>query len=435
MIAVTPFSGSEEGVLFVAIHPASLRNHVETFRWNVSTLSGKQTICRRNQCMDIRNQFKHHNAMVTSNDSRKVRYAVVGLGWISQASMLPAFQNATHNSELVALVSSDSTKLKTLSETYGIQNTYSYDEYEECLESGEIDAVYIALPNHLHKDYTIRAAEAGIHVLCEKPMAVTEAECTAMIHACDRNAVKLMIAYRLHFEEANLQAIEQLKSGQIGDPRIFNSVFTQQVKPGDIRLQKATGGGTLDDIGIYCINAARYLFQDEPIEVLAVSARNSEERFQEVEEMTSSILRFPSDRLATFTCSFGAAPVSTYHVVGTQGDLRLQSAYGMTGITHFLTINGETQEQQFPPSDQFAAQLVYFSDCILSDRQPEPSGMEGLNDVRIIRALQQSIETGQPVSIPDLDHHPRPTLDQLIQFPTPESPEKLVNASDPSGNS
>jgi predicted dehydrogenase len=369
------------------------------------------------------------------NTSRKIRYAVVGLGWIAQATVLPGFKNIRENSEITALVSDDPEKLETLSKQYGIQNTYSYDEYDDCLNSGEIDAVYIALPNHLHKEYTIRAAEAGIHVLCEKPMAVTAQECNEMIRACNENAVKLMIAYRLHFEEANLSAIDILKSGQIGEPRLFNSVFTQQVKPGDIRLQTALGGGTLADIGIYCINAARYLFQDEPIEVFATSATNSEDRFKEVAEMTTAILRFPGDRLATFTTSFGAAPVSTYQIVGTKGDLRLESAYATQGeIKHQLTIDGETQERSFSEVDQFSAELVYFSNCVLDDRQPEPSGMEGLNDVRIIQSLEQSIKSGQFVKIDKLDRHARPSLDQVMKFPAIEPPE-LVNASDPSGKS
>lgn len=373
--------------------------------------------------------------MIMTNSSRKVRYAVVGLGWIAQATVLPGFKNIRENSEITALVSDDPEKLETLSKQYGIQNTYSYDEYDECLNSGEIDAVYIALPNHLHREYTVKAAEAGIHVLCEKPMAVTAQDCDEMIRSCQENAVKLMIAYRLHFEEANLQAIEILKSGDIGEPRIFNSVFTQQVKPGDIRLQQALGGGTLPDIGIYCVNAARYLFQDEPIEVFATSATNSEDRFKEVAEMTTAILRFPGDRLATFTTSFGAASVSTYQVVGTKGDLRLQSAYATQGeIKHQLTINGEMQERSFPEVDQFSAELVYFSNCILQDIQPEPSGLEGLNDVRIIQSLEQSIKTKQFVAIADLDRHARPSIDQVMRLPAVEAPE-LVNASDPSGQS
>lgn len=370
----------------------------------------------------------------SKSGKRKIRYAVVGLGWIAQATVLPAFANARENSELVALVSNDPTKRQELGKQYGVR-TYSYDEYDECLNSGEIDAVYIALPNHLHCDYTVRAANAGIHVLCEKPMAVIEQECETMIRACSKNNVKLMVAYRLHFEEANMQAVEIVQSGQIGDPRIFNSVFTQQVEAGNIRLREDVGGGTLDDMGVYCINAARYLFQDEPIEVFAVNASSGEQRFSEVAEMTSAILRFPQERLATFTSSFGSASVLNYQVVGTKGDLRLDPAYAFQGeLKHQLTINGQTQECTFPPRDQFAAELLYFSDCVLQGKEPEPNGIEGLNDVRIIRALYHSIKTGSVVKLENLEKLQRPTLAQIIQRPAIQEPE-LINAADPSGKS
>jgi glucose-fructose oxidoreductase len=370
---------------------------------------------------------------ITSNSGKRIRYAVVGLGWIAQAAVLPAFANATENSELVALVSDDPTKRQELGKQYGVR-TYSYDEYDDCLNSGEIDAVYIALPNHMHCDYTVRAANAAIHVLCEKPMAVTVEECETMIRACNDNNVKLMIAYRLHFEEANLQAVEIVKSGQIGEPRIFNSVFSEQVEEGNIRVRESTGGGTLYDIGVYCINAARYLFQDEPIEVFAVSANKGEQRFSEVEETTSAILRFPNERVAAFTCSFGVASVSTYQIVGTKGDLRLDPAYGFQGeLKHQLTINGQTQERTFPARDQFAAELLDFSDCILQGKDPEPSGTEGLNDIRIIRALYHSIAIGSFVSLAGLKKQQRPTAAQTIQRPPIQEPE-LINAADPSGN-
>jgi predicted dehydrogenase len=368
-----------------------------------------------------------------NNGKNKIRYAVIGLGWFAQEAALPAFAQAD-NSELVALVSDDPTKREEVSKQYGIQDTYSYEQYEDCLKSGKVDAVYIALPNHLHCEYTVRAANQGIHVLCEKPMAVTEDECETMIKASEDNNIKLMIAYRLHLEESNLQAIETVNSGKIGEPRIFNSVFTQQVEKGNVRLQKAIGGGTIYDIGIYCINAARYLFKDEPIEVFAVAGNNGEERFAEVEEMTSAILRFSNDRLATFTCSFGAEKVSTYQVVGTKGDLRVDSAYSWEGEQkHTLTINSEKQERSFESHGQLAAEFVYFSDCILQNKNPEPSGMEGLNDVRIIRALNQSIETGKPVQIQKLDQHKRPTSAQTINRPPIEEKPELVNAASPGG--
>ena len=376
--------------------------------------------------------------MTATNDQRKIRYAVVGLGWFAQEAALPSFVHA-ENSELVALVSDDATKSEELSKKYGIKHTYSYEQYEDCLTSGEVDAVYIALPNHLHCEYTVRAANQAIHVLCEKPMATTEEECEAMIKAANDNNVKLMIAYRLHLEEANLQAVEIVRSKQIGEPRIFNSVFTQQVEEGNIRLRDATGGGTLYDIGIYCINAARYILQDEPIEVFAVAANNGEERFSEVEEMTSVILRFPNERLATFTCSFGGSSVSSYQIVGSQGDLRVEPAYAWQGeLKHYLTINGETQERTFEDHDQLAAEFIYFSDCILQDKNPEPSGTEGLIDVSIIQALYKSIETRQPVQIETRDacggklRQQRPTSAQTIQRPPAEETPDLINAAAPS---
>ena len=367
--------------------------------------------------------------------SRKIRYAVVGLGRFAQAAALPSFDHA-ENSELVAIVSDDPTKRDEIGKQYNIQHTYSYDQYEDCLNSGEVDAVYIALPNHLHREYTMRAANAGIHILCEKPMAVTVDECEAMIQAAKDNHVKLMIAYRLHLEEANLQAVEIVQSGKLGEPRIFNSVFTQQTVAGNVRLEKDKGGGTLDDVGVYCINAARYLFQDEPIEVVATSANNGEKRFSEVDEMTSAILRFPGDRLAAFTVSFGGGRVSNYQVVGTKGDLRVDPAYGTQGeIKHTLTIDGEKQERSFASHDQIAAEFVYFSDCILQNKEPEPSGQEGLIDVQIIRALYHSIETGSFVKLDTPDRQQRPTAEQTIERPPVQEQPELVHAADPSGKS
>ena len=172
---------------------------------------------------------------MTRNRSTTIRYAVVGLGYISQNAVLPAFAHARRNSRLAALVSDDPVKLKTLSKKYHVKGTYSYDQYDDCLR--HVDAVYIALPNSMHAEYTIRAANAGVHVLCEKPMAVTVDECQRMIDACDEASVKLMIAYRLHFEQINLTAIDLVRRGRIGDPKFFNSSFSMQVRPGDIRTR------------------------------------------------------------------------------------------------------------------------------------------------------------------------------------------------------
>ena len=360
-----------------------------------------------------------------------MRYAVVGLGHIAQVAVLPAFKNAARNSELVALFSRDPKKQRELGRKYRVPIVGSYDDYNKCLRNREIDAVYIAEPNSLHCEFTIRAARAGVHVLCEKPLAVTEQECRQMIQECRKHRVKLMTAYRLHFEKANLEAIRIAQSGKIGEPRYFNSIFSMQAKDGNIRLRKKMGGGTLYDIGIYCINAARYLFQDEPVEVAAFTANNGEKRFREVEEMVAATLRFSDERLATFICSFGAADAGNYDVVGTEGRLRLQDAYEYVApITLEVTQGDKTQTRQFGKRDQFGPELLYFSDCILKNKQPEPSGQEGLIDVRIIEALYKSAKARKPIRLTPLTKGQRPSPRQEIKRPPIREPE-VVEAEEP----
>ena len=362
---------------------------------------------------------------------RQIRYAVVGLGHIAQVAVLPAFANARRNSRLAGLVSGDALKRAELAKKYGVERTWSYEEYDACLKSGEIDAVYIALPNTLHHEYALRAAQAGVHVLCEKPMAVTEEQCLQMQQAARERAVKLMVAYRLHFERANLEAIEVLRSGRLGEPRLFSSTFCTPVEPGNIRVRRGSGGGVLWDIGIYCINAARSLFRDEPLEVQATAAGV----LDEVEEAMSCWLRFPGDRLATFACSFGAAKVSEYRVAGTKGDLCVEPAYDYARpLKHRLTLDSETRERRYAKRDQFAPELLYFSDCVLLNREPEPGAEEGLADVRIIRALYRSAEESRPIELEPFERRERPSLEQEIRRPPIDKPE-VIHARAPSGGS
>lgn len=342
-----------------------------------------------------------------------IRYAVVGLGHIAQVAVLPAFAHARQNSRLVALVSDDRAKRRELAQRYKIKHAYSYDEYDACL--AEVDAVYIALPNSMHAEYTVRAAEAGVHVLCEKPMAVSVAECDRMIEACDAHDVKLMIAYRLHFEEMNLRAVELVRGGKIGVPKFFNSSFSMTVRAGDIRTKRAYGGGTLYDIGVYCINAARYLFRAEPKEVVAVSVNSGSAKLAEIDESTAAILRFDGERLASFVTSFNAADVAEYRIVGTKGALHVDPAYEYAeGLAYSLTVGGRIVRKKIGKRDQFAPQLLHFSDCILRNRRPEPSGEEGRQDVRIVQALYESADTGKPVQIPPYREAKRPTGRQRV---------------------
>lgn len=367
-----------------------------------------------------------------STESRKIRYAVVGVGNIAQVAVLPAFAHAAENSELVALVSGDREKLETLGDRYGVAARGGYDEMEDVLKRARADAVYIAVPNTLHRELTERAARAGAHVLCEKPMAMTEADCEAMIRAAEQSGVKLMIAYRLHFEEANLKAIEIARSGALGEVRAFSSIFTQVVRPGDIRTRSDEGGGALFDLGVYCINAARYIFREEPVEVLGLSLQIDERRASGVDETTSAILRFASGAVAQFTVSQGLASISSYRIAGTRGDLRVEPSYNYeTELKHYLTIDGQTREQTFEKRDQFAPELIYFSRCILEDEDPEPSGVEGLADVRVMRAIQRSAATRKAEPLPPFDRKRRPDMRQNIKSPPVEAPEP-VRAPSPS---
>lgn len=372
-----------------------------------------------------------------SAESRRIRYAVVGLGFISQSSMLPAFANARRNSKLVALVSDDAAKAKTIGKRYDVPFLMNYDQYDTLLRSGEIDAVYIGLPNSMHRDFVVRAARRGVHVLCDKPLGGTVRDANAMIAACAKSGVKLMTAYRLHFEPANLTAIKLARDGNLGILRYFTAQFSMQVKSGNIRVDSDLDGGPMRDIGIYCINAARNLFRDEPIEVSAQIATRDDPRFSEVEEMASVTLRFPHDRLASFTCSFGAADASAFQVVGTEGAIELDQAFEMKGPKELrleIMRRGKAprkQTRQFAAVDQFAPLLTHFSDCILKGEEPSPSGEEGLADLKVIEVVYKAAKARRTLVLkPSKVHGQRPEPAQAAHKPQPRK-RKLVRAREP----
>lgn len=354
-----------------------------------------------------------------------VGYAVVGLGHIAQAAVLPAFRHARENSRLAALVSGDAKKRKALGDRYDVP-AFRYEDLDDVLARDDVDAVYVALPNTLHEECAVRAARAGVHVLTEKPMAISEHACRRMIEAADEHDVRLMVAYRLHFEPANLEAIELVRSGRLGDPRFFASEFSYQVKPGNIRTDARTGGGALWDLGPYCVNAARHLFGAEPTEVFAVEAGARDRRFRGVPEGWSVLLRFPEERLATFTCSFGAAPTDAFRLVGSKGGVRLEPAFEYVGsLVRHLTVGERTTVKRYPPSDQFAPELLEFSRCVLDGREPGPDGWEGLADVRIIEAALESARRHAPVRLEPLERRRRPGRAQPHHRPPAGAPEPV----------
>ncbi len=373
--------------------------------------------------------------MFSSKAKTKIRYAVVGLGYIAQKAVLPAFKNARKNSKLEVLVSGDKEKLKILGDKYRVEKRYLYSEFEGCLERGEIDAIYVTTPNFHHRNIVELAAKYGVHILCEKPMAVRTEDCISMQREAQRRNVQLMVAYRLHFEAANLAAIEKAHSKKIGDLKIFNSIFTMQIKDKDnIRLNESDkGGGPLYDIGIYCINAARYLFKAEPTEVYASSVSSKDSRFKKIDETISCTMKFPDARIASFTVSFGSFKSADFDLIGTKGRIRLENAYEYAGSMKLKTYEEKKVTiKRYPKRDQFSPELIYFSDCIQRRKTPEPSAEEGITDVKIIEALLLSLDLGSPITLDEINRKVRPGEHQKITRPT-FIPPKMINAIGPDG--
>jgi predicted dehydrogenase len=349
---------------------------------------------------------------------KKVRYAVVGAGWISQEAFMPSVEQ-TGNSELAAIVTGNADTARKLAEFYGISHVYPYERYDEMLKAGVVDAVYIALPNSLHADFAIRAANHGVHALVEKPLAISTAECEAMIAAAARNKVWLMTAYRLHNEPGTLEVIDMVKRGEIGEPRIFQSVFSFQALAGNHRLKAEHWGGALQDIGVYCLNAARQVFGCEPTEAVAMAeSLPGDTRFAETPEMYCATLRFPGGRIANFIASFGAEPTEHHRIVGTTGEIEVFNAYRFETAKRIrLSKGGKVTEQQFDHVENFSGQTAYFSDCILKGERPESGGEEGLADVRAMLAIEKAAATGQAQKIVSPSRTVFPTKDMVRNFP------------------
>jgi glucose-fructose oxidoreductase len=361
----------------------------------------------------------------------RLRIAVVGLGHFAQQYILPAIARLD-GFELAGILSGSADKLRVLGDRYRVAERGSYDDLERVLGEGAIDIAYVAVPNDMHAEMTMRAARAGVHVLCEKPMAPTEEECVAMLRACRDAGVFLMIGYRLHFEAANLTAIDLVQRGEIGDPRVFSSTFAFQVREGNTRVQDRPGAGPLYDIGIYCINAARNLFRLEPYEVVAMPlAHRSDDRFAASDEAIAAVMRFPEDRVGSFVASYGAADTARFEVIGSEGSIALDNAYELADtMTLTVTRGGSTRTRTFRRRDQVAAEVEYFARCIHDGREPEPGAIEGLADVRVILAIEEAAHTRRAVGVDRVDKRDRPSPDQELRFPMHGKP-RLVGVEPP----
>ena len=363
-------------------------------------------------------------------EDRKVRYAIVGLGSISQEAMMPGVAH-TGNSTITALVTSDPDKAKELAEKYDVKQTVRYEQFADLIRSGDIDAIYLATPNWRHAEFAVPALEAGIHVLLEKPMEVSSGACEKILAAQAKSGAKLMVAYRLHFEPATVTAVERIRAGDLGEVHVFSSTFAQMLDPQNHRAQKGLLAGPILDMGPYPINAARYVFEDEPTEAFATGVRHTDAGFGEFDDTVSVILRFPRNRIAQFTVSYYGNTLDTFVAVGTKGSLEMNPAY-MYGksLEHFAVIEKDQQHKSFKNTDHFGGQMKYFSECILHDGHPQPDGLEGLADVRVVEAIHRSLESQRWEKIEPTEIKRRIDPEQVQELRAQSAPE-MVNASSP----
>src|SRR5579862_61810 len=279
---------------------------------------------------------------VAQTGEHKIGYAVIGLGRIA-AHFMPGARNSS-NSKITALVSGHREKAEHIAAEYGIPSTaiYSYDNFDSIAQNEAVNAVYVALPNSMHAEYTERAAKAGKHVLCEKPMATSIEDCERMIAACKAANVKLMIAYRCHYEPTNLKAIQLIRSGQLGQVQAIESAFGFNIQPGEWRLsKKMAGGGPLMDVGIYALNACRYLTGEEPHDIAAcASVIDHDGRFNEVEENVSWTMKFPSGIVAACNTTYGASMEGYFRVHGSKGWMEADPAFVYEGLRLRGDLNG-----------------------------------------------------------------------------------------------
>jgi predicted dehydrogenase len=330
--------------------------------------------------------------------ARRVGIAVVALGRISLEEVLPAFGECRH-ARPVALVSGNREKARTVAAQYGISEgaLHDYAGFERLRDDPAVEAVYIALPNAMHHEYTLRAAAIGKHVLCEKPMANSSAECREMIAACERAGVRLMIAYRAQYEPYNRAAIGLVRGGRLGRLRFIEATNVQANGPGPQwrYSRRMAGGGALPDIGIYCLSAARYLTGEEPIEVQGwMQSPPGDARFAEVEESCGFRLRFPSGTVAQAISSYGAFQEKTLRAQFEAGALEMPDAFAYRGQKLRITHKGDgspvQEEMQLRHRNQFALELDHFAQCIRAGRRPHTPGEEGLQDQLIMEAIAAS---------------------------------------------
>jgi glucose-fructose oxidoreductase len=335
-----------------------------------------------------------------------VGFAIVGLGGYALNQMMPRFKEA-RRAHIAAIVSGSPDKLRRVGDAYGVpaDARYSYEDYARLGSDKRIDAAYIVLPTGLHAEWVIRAFAAGKHVLCEKPMALSSADCERMIAAGRRANRKLMIAYRSHFEPYNLEAMRLMQQKAVGDIRLVRTEQSYRMGPTspseNWRTSRAlAGGGPLEDYGIYGLQSALYLTGEMPESISATTFRPAgDPRFAEIFAHVSSQWRFPSGAVAQLVASYDSAGINFAQVRGTTGVLTMDPATSYSGQK--MRIEGRDGRELTPgdPSVQFVGQLDHFADAIRDNTPIRTPGEMGLRDLRLIEAIYASAQTGRTVNL------------------------------------
>lgn len=334
---------------------------------------------------------------------KKLGFALVGVGGLTMGQLLPAFARCKY-ARPVALVSGSPDKANQQAGRYSIdpKNVYNYQNFDTIKDNPDVDVVYVVLPNSMHAEYTIRAAKAGKHVLCEKPMANTVEECQAMIAACAQANKKLMIAYRMRYEPMTIEAIRVARSAaDMGAIKQITAEAGFNIgDPNQWRLNKAlAGGGSLMDIGIYALNAIRYLSGQEPSEVTAMSYSTADDpRFKEVEEAINFEMKFPSGFIGNVVSTYGYG-CSRFRVYGTRGQIESEPFQSYSGNKLFITRGRTRQEFAYEQANHFAAEMDHMSECIQTNKTPLTPGEEGLKDLEIMMAAYQSAREGKSIKL------------------------------------
>jgi predicted dehydrogenase len=334
---------------------------------------------------------------------RKLGWAIVGLGSLSINQILPAFARS-EKSRVVALVSGHPDKARKLAQRYGVadKSIYDYQGYDALRDNPEVDVVYVVLPNSMHAEYTIRAHRAGKHVLVEKPMATTPLDCQAMIDAARKADRKLMVAYRCRYEPFNQEMIRMAREQELGPVKVVIADHGFSIgDPTQWRLKRdLAGGGSLMDIGIYSLQAARYVTGEEPVEIAAMSHTTpGDERFKEVEETINFHLRFPSGALANCSSSYGYAGQNRYRVVTAKGWFELEPATSYTGLRMRVRTGNVLEERNLPQRDHFALEMDHLSGCVMDGQQPLTPGEEGLRDLTLMMAIYEAARSGKTIKL------------------------------------